>query len=62
MRIGSAPEAGRRRDDLDDGLWTWVIDRRLIIAYRIAGSRVRILRVIDGRRDYPRLFGRSEPS
>lgn len=60
-RIGLVAEAGRHRNDLDSGLRTWVFDRKFIIADRILGERVRIVRVFGGRRDYPRLFGKRPP-
>ena len=55
-RIAFSPEAGRARDDLASGVRTWIFERRLIIVYRILAGQVRILRVVDGRRDYRRLF------
>lgn len=55
-RIGSALEGGRVRDDLAPGLRMWVFERRLPILYRLVEGRVRISRVLDGRRDYARLF------
>ena len=57
LRIGDAPEAGRPRDDIRPGLRAWTFERRLIIVYQLERDRVRIVRIVDGRRDYLRLFG-----
>lgn len=39
----------------------WVVERRLIVFYRIVGERVRIVRLVDGRRDYVRLLKSETP-
>lgn len=45
------PTMGKRRDDLESGIRTWV-EAPYIIAYRIDADAVRIVRVIHGRRDF----------
>lgn len=60
-RIGWAAEGGRLRNDISPGLRMWVVERRLIVFYRIVGERVRIVRLVDGRRDYVRLLKSETP-
>lgn len=60
-QLGSVPEGGRPRNDISPGLRMWVVERRLLNFYRVVGSRVRIVRVIDGRRDYLRLLRPGKP-
>lgn len=45
------PTMGKRRDDLELGIRTWV-EAPYVIAYRIDADVVRIVRVIHGRRDF----------
>jgi toxin ParE1/3/4 len=59
LKIGDAPEGGRLRSDIGPGLRMWVFERRMIILYRIEARAVRILRIVDGRREYGRLFSRN---
>ena len=56
LRIGDAPEGSPLRDDIRSGLRLRHFERRLIIAYRIESERVVIFRIIDGRRNYPRIL------
>lgn len=44
------PDRGSPRDDLSSGLRTLSFERRLVIAYRVVGDAVEVLRVIDGAR------------
>lgn len=46
------PEMGLQRDDLRRGLRVLLLDRRVVVAYRILGDDVRIVRVFHGRQDY----------
>lgn len=45
-------ERGRRRDDLREGLRTIIFESRAVVAYRIVGSQVLVMRVIHGGQDY----------
>lgn len=45
------PAMGKRRDDLEPGIRTWV-EAPYVIAYRIDADVVRMVRVIHGRRDF----------
>jgi toxin ParE1/3/4 len=45
------PTMGKRRDDLEPGIRTWV-EAPYVVAYRIDADVVRIVRVIHGRRDF----------
>jgi toxin ParE1/3/4 len=60
-RIGDAPEGGRPREDIRPGLRSWVFEGRMIIVYRLERRRVRIVRIVDGRRDYSRLLAPDRP-
>lgn len=54
--LGRHPLFGRARDrDLGPGVRS-IPAGMFIVIYRVTGSGVLILRVIDGRRDYPNLF------
>ncbi|HEY1751166.1 MAG TPA: type II toxin-antitoxin system RelE/ParE family toxin [Caulobacteraceae bacterium] len=56
LRIGHAPEAPPRRDDLADGL-RMAVHRPYLIFFRIEADAVRIERVLHGARDLRGLFG-----
>lgn len=49
------PLAATRRDDLGEGLHTFP-HKCYIIVYRPLDDGIEVLRVLDGARDYPRLF------
>lgn len=53
--LSAFPDRGIPRDDLVKGLRTVSFERRLVIAYRVAGDVVTVLRVIDGTRNLPDL-------
>ena len=46
------PEKGVPRDDIATGLRTWPVERRVLIAYRLTGDQVEILRVLYAGRDF----------
>jgi toxin ParE1/3/4 len=48
--LGKYPHAGRRRDDLRQGLRGFPVGRYVIL-YRVEGEDALILRVVHGRRD-----------
>jgi toxin ParE1/3/4 len=55
--LSDFPKAGRVRDDLGEGRRSFPV-QEYVIVYRIAeGDDVDIVRVVDGRRDLPGLFG-----
>jgi toxin ParE1/3/4 len=45
------PESGRAREDLAPGLRTFAFERRLVIAYRVTGEAVEVVRVFYGGRN-----------
>lgn len=51
--LADMPERGRRRDDMSPGIHTISFERRALIAYRIQGRKVRILRVLYAGQNYP---------
>lgn len=53
--LGRNPEAGKHREDVRLGYRSFPVFEYLIF-YRIEFSGVRIMRVIHGRRDLPRLL------
>jgi toxin ParE1/3/4 len=55
-RLTDFPNRGTPRSDLAPGLRTLSFERRLIIAYRVELEIVRIVRVVDAKRDLRRLF------
>ena len=55
-RLTDFPNRGAPRPDLAPGLRTLSFERRLIIAYRVELGIVRIVRVVDAKRDLGRLF------
>ena len=55
-RLGAMPLMGRTRDhDLGPGRRSIILADHMVV-YRVAASKARILRVIDGRRDLIRIF------
>lgn len=57
LALDTYPDRGTPRDDLVPGLRTLGFERRLVIAYRVAGHTVEILRIIDGARELGLMFG-----
>jgi toxin ParE1/3/4 len=53
--LGQRPHVGRARDDLGPGLRSFPVGGYIIL-YRSDGKNVRILHVIHGSRDIPRLL------
>ena len=51
-KLAEFPERGTPRDDLVAGLRTTPYTRRTIIAYRVSGDEVEILRLIHAGRDW----------
>ena len=45
------PLRGAPRDDLAPGVRTLVFERKVLIAYRVEGATVTVLRVISGQRE-----------
>ena len=56
-RLGDLPETGRRRDDLGEGLRSFVFRKRQIIIYEIFPDRIEILRIFSAGRDIHALIG-----
>lgn len=54
--LTSFPERGTRRDYLYPGLRTFGIDRRVTIAFAVAGNEVVVLRILYGGRDLEAAF------
>jgi toxin ParE1/3/4 len=52
MRLATFPERGRRRDDILPGLRTIGFERRATIAFRVLKTRVEIVSVAYGGRDF----------
>lgn len=50
------PERGHRRDDIRPGLRIVGFERRITVAFAVAGERVTILRLFYGGRDWERLI------
>ena len=51
-RLAEFPERGTPRDDLVPGLRTTPYRRRTVIAYRVSGDEVEILRLVRAGRDW----------
>ena len=51
-----SPMRGTRRDDISPGLRTMGFERRATIVFRVRGSRVTIVRIFYGGRDFERLL------
>lgn len=56
QRLADFPEAGRRRDDLQVGLRVVAFERRVVIAYLVDPSEIRVLRNFYGGRDMDTLL------
>lgn len=54
MALADFPERGRRRDDILPGLRTIGFERRATIAFRILKTRVEIVTIAYGGRDFER--------
>lgn len=54
--LADYPEKGTPRDDFAPGIRTMIFERRVVIAYRVEGSQVVILRVVSGARDISGIF------
>jgi toxin ParE1/3/4 len=54
MALAHFPERGRRRDDILPGLRTIGFERRATIAFRVLKTRVEIVTVAYGGRDFER--------
>lgn len=52
LKLADFPNRGLSRDDLAPGLRTTSFERRALIAYRIDGNNVLIVRVFAAGRDY----------
>lgn len=52
MCLATFPERGTLRNDLAVGVRTIGFERRAVIAFRLEGETVRILRIFYGGRDY----------
>ena len=53
--LTTSPEIGRARDDLRPGIREIVV-YPTVMFYRIAGSTIEIIRIVDGRRDTAAIF------
>ena len=51
LGLANFPRRGTPRDDLGKGVRTLSFERRAVIAYRVAGATVRILRVLHRGRE-----------
>jgi toxin ParE1/3/4 len=54
MRLATFPERGRRLDDILPGLRTIGFERRATIAFRVLKTRVEIVSIAYGGRDFER--------
>jgi toxin ParE1/3/4 len=52
MSLATFPNRGTKRDDLAPGLRTIAFERRITIAYRVLKTRVEILTIAYGGRDF----------
>ena len=52
MGLATFPERGRRRDDILPGLRTIGFERRVTIAFRVLKTRVEIVTIAYGGRDF----------
>lgn len=53
LALADFPHRGMRRDDLFPGLRVIGFERRVSIAFVVDGTKVRILRIFYGGRDFP---------
>ena len=56
FKLSDFPRRGTPRDDLAEGVRTVPFERRVVVAYRVDGHTVSILRAVSGSRDMERLF------
>ena len=56
LALEISPMRGTRRDDLSPGLRTMGFERRATIIFRVRGSRVTVVRIFYGGRDFERLL------
>jgi toxin ParE1/3/4 len=52
MSLATFPNRGAKRDDLSPGLRTIAFERRVTIAYRVIKTRVEIVTIAYGGRDF----------
>jgi toxin ParE1/3/4 len=60
MALAHFPERGRRRDDILPGLRVVGFERRVTIAFRVLKTRVEIVSIAYGGRDFERQLRRGE--
>ena len=56
-RLGTFPNRGTPRFDVEAGMRTVTYRRKVIIAYLVEEAGVQVLRLIDSSRDFARAFG-----
>jgi toxin ParE1/3/4 len=56
MSLATFPNRGTKRDDLESGLRTIAVERRVTVAYRVSKTRVEIVTVTYGGRNFERDF------
>jgi toxin ParE1/3/4 len=56
LALQTSPMRGTRRDDVSPGLRAIGFERRATIVFRVRGSRVSIVRVFYGGRDFERIL------
>ena len=49
-----------RKDIKDPSLKCWAV-HAFVVVYRVRGNRIEVVRVVDGRRDFRRIFRRRSP-
>jgi toxin ParE1/3/4 len=60
-RFGQHPRIGVARDDLLPGIRLFPVRKTYAVFYRIQDDAVEIVRVVNGRRDFNRLFDSVSP-
>jgi toxin ParE1/3/4 len=61
LALSTVPERGARRDDIEPGLRTIGFERRVTIAFRVLESRVEIVTIAYGGRDFEGELRRLKP-
>ena len=56
------PRLGHTRKDVQDGRYLFWVVASYVIAYRVEGNEVVVVRVLHGARDFRRLFRRTPPT
>ena len=56
LSLETSPMRGTRRDDISQGLRIIGFERRATIVFRVRGSRVTIVRIFYGGRDFERIL------